>query len=81
MSTITIRLHTLSAGGTFIMRLLAETCRRISAGFGVWRNNMRQRREMLMLNAVELRELSLIEADINREAGKPFWQRVHLTGR
>ena len=28
---------------------------------------MRQRRELLMLNDVELRELSLIEADVNRE--------------
>jgi len=42
---------------------------------------MRQRRELLMLNDVELRELSLIEADVNRETGKPFWKRIHLTGR
>ena len=41
---------------------------------------MRQRSELLMLNGVELRELSLIEADVNREANKPFWQSMHLKG-
>jgi hypothetical protein len=30
---------------------------------------------------VELRELSLIAADVNREAIRPFWQNVGLAGR
>jgi len=42
---------------------------------------MRQRRELLMLNDIELRELSLSEADVNREARKPFWEAIRLTGR
>jgi len=42
---------------------------------------MRQRRELLMLNDVELRELSLVEADVNREIGKAFWEPILLTGR
>jgi uncharacterized protein YjiS (DUF1127 family) len=46
-----------------------------------WRVRMRQRRELLMLNDVELRELSLTEADVDREARKPFWESIQLTGR
>ena len=34
-----------------------------------------------MLNAVELRELSLTEADVNREAVKPFWESIRLKGQ
>jgi uncharacterized protein YjiS (DUF1127 family) len=46
-----------------------------------WQHRMRQRRELLMLNEIELRELSLSEADVNREARKPFWETIRLTGR
>ncbi len=46
-----------------------------------WRVRMRQRRELLVLNDVELRELSLTEADVDREARKPFWEGIELTGR
>ena len=42
---------------------------------------MRQRRELLMLNDVELRELSLSEADVIRETSKPFWASISLAGR
>ncbi len=42
---------------------------------------MRQRRELLMLNDVELRELSLTAADVNRETSKPFWESISLTDR
>jgi uncharacterized protein YjiS (DUF1127 family) len=44
-----------------------------------WQRGMR--RELLMLNNIELRELSLSEADVNREARKPFWKTVRLIGR
>ena len=57
MSTIASLLPSLSAGGTLDMRLFAEMRRRTSATIRTWRNNMRQRRELLMLNDVELREL------------------------
>jgi len=33
-----------------------------------------------MLNDVELRELSLIEADVNHEANKPLWESISLKG-
>jgi uncharacterized protein YjiS (DUF1127 family) len=42
---------------------------------------MRQRRELLLFNGIELRELLLTEADVDREARKPFWDGVQLTGR
>jgi uncharacterized protein YjiS (DUF1127 family) len=42
---------------------------------------MRQRRELLILNAVELREHSLTEADVNYEARKPFWEGLQIKGR
>ncbi len=34
-----------------------------------------------MLNDVELRDLSLTQADVDFEARKHFWKRVNLTGR
>jgi uncharacterized protein YjiS (DUF1127 family) len=34
-----------------------------------------------MLNVVELRDVSLSEADIDCEARKPFWQVIRLGGR
>lgn len=46
-----------------------------------WRARMRQRRELLMLNGVELRDPSLTEADVDRETRKPFWEGIQLTGR
>ena len=42
---------------------------------------MRQRSELLLLNAVELRELSLTEADVNQEARRLFWEDIWLSGR
>ena len=42
---------------------------------------MCQRSELSMLNAVELLELSLTEAAVNRETSKPFWESIALTGR
>ena len=81
MSTIASLLPWLSAGGTLDMRLFAEMRRRTSASIRTWRNNMRQRRELLMLNDVELRELSLTEADVNREMRKPFRESIDINGR
>lgn len=81
MSTIASHLPSLSAGGTLDMRRFAGMFPRISAAVRAWRTNMRQRRELLMLNDVELRELSLVEADVNREIGKAFWEPILLTGR
>src|SRR5262249_40519562 len=51
------------------------------AAIRAWRARMRQRRELLMLNDIELHELSLTEADVNREARKLFWETIQLTGR
>ena len=34
-----------------------------------------------MLNDIELRELSLTDADVSREARKPFWEGIRLTGQ
>ena len=42
---------------------------------------VRQRRELLMLDGVELRDLSVTQADVDREARKPFWEGIQLTGR
>ena len=41
-----------------------------------WRLRMRQRRELLMLNDVELRDLSLTEADV-----RSFWKGIQFTDR
>jgi uncharacterized protein YjiS (DUF1127 family) len=39
---------------------------------------MRQRRELLMLNDVELRELSLTAADVNRETSRAHDSHVQF---
>jgi uncharacterized protein YjiS (DUF1127 family) len=63
------------------MRFFAGAGQRAFAAIRAWRTRLRQRRELLMLNDVELRELSLTEADVNRETRKPFWESIGLTDR
>ena len=46
-----------------------------------WRSRMRQRSELLLLNAVELRELSFTEADVDQEARRLFWEDIRLSSR
>jgi uncharacterized protein YjiS (DUF1127 family) len=62
-------------------RLFAGIGRRVFDAIHGWRIRMRQRSELMMLNDVELRELSLIQADVNREMGKPFWENIDISGR
>ena len=81
MSTIASHSPSLPARHTLGMRLIAGIGQRASTAISVWRVSMRQRGELSMLNAVELRELSLTEADVNREASKPFWKSISLAGR
>jgi len=42
---------------------------------------MRQRSELLLLNAVELRELSFTEADVDQQARTLFWEDIRLSSR
>lgn len=81
MSAITSHSAWLPASGTFGLRRFSGIGQRAFAAIGAWRTSMRQRRELLMLNDVELRELSLTAADVNREASKPFWENIRLTRR
>ena len=81
MSAIVGHSPSLPASGTLGMRLVGRIGQRTLTVIRAWRARMRQRRELLMLNDVELRELSLTEADVDREARKPFWEGIQLTGR
>jgi uncharacterized protein YjiS (DUF1127 family) len=63
------------------MRLFDWIGQRAFAVIRTWRANMRQRRELLILNDVELRELSLTAVNVDRETERPFWESVQLTGR
>ena len=81
MSAIVSHSPSLPASGTLGMRLVGRTGQRTLTVIRTWRARMRQRRELLMLNDVELRELSLSEADADREARKPFWEGIKLTAR
>jgi uncharacterized protein YjiS (DUF1127 family) len=81
MSTIASHSLTYPAGGMLGVRFFAGITQRVFAAMRAWQTRMRQRRELLMLNDVELRELSLAAADVNLETGKPFWESVRLTGR
>jgi uncharacterized protein YjiS (DUF1127 family) len=60
---------------------LAGIGQRAFAALRAWQLNMRQRRELLLLNDVELRDISLSAADVNREAGKPIWETIRFAGR
>jgi uncharacterized protein YjiS (DUF1127 family) len=71
----------LSASSVLGIGHFAGIGRRACAAFRVWRTSMRQRRELLMLNDVELRELSLTAAEIDRETRKLSWESIDLTCR
>lgn len=81
MSAFASHSPALPAGGTLGMRLVGRIGQVTLAAIGTWRTRMRQRRELLMLDDIELRELSLAESDVEREARKPFWEGIQLTGR
>ena len=81
MSTFTSSSPSLLATGIFDVRPFAGISQRTFAALCAWRANMRQRRELVMLNDVELRELSLTAADVSRESGRSFWESVHVTSR
>jgi len=77
MSAITSYSPLLPASERPIGRMAQRTLAMIRA----WRSRMRQRSELLLLNAVELRELSLTEADVNQEARRLFWEDIRLSSR
>jgi uncharacterized protein YjiS (DUF1127 family) len=81
MSTFAGYSPSLPASGMLGVRLFAGISQRAFATIRAWRNRVRQRRELLMLNDVELLDLSLTAADVNRETSRPFWQSIGLTGR
>ena len=70
-----------AASGTADMRHFAGIGRRLLDTLHAWRIRTLQRSELMMLNRVELRELSVTEADVNRETGRPFWESIDLNGR
>jgi uncharacterized protein YjiS (DUF1127 family) len=81
MSAIADHSPSLPASGTLGLRFVGRMGLRSLITIRAWRARMRQRRELLMLNGVELRDLSLTEADVDRETRKPFWEGIQLTGR
>lgn len=81
MSAIASHSPSLPASGILGIRVVRGIAQRTLTVIRAWRVRMHQRRELLMLNNVELRELSLTEADVDREARKPFWEGIQLTGR
>jgi uncharacterized protein YjiS (DUF1127 family) len=81
MSAIASHSRPFAASGTVDKRFFAGIGRRELDAIHGWRIRMRQRSELMMLNGVELRELSLTEADVNREMRKPFWESIDINGR
>ena len=81
MSAIASHSPSFAASGTVDKRLFAGMGRRVLNAIHGWRIRVRQRSELMMLNGVELRELSLTEADVNRETRKPFWESIDINGR
>ena len=78
MSIIADRSPAFAVGGALGISVFAKAIQCTLSGIRAWRTRARQRSELLMLNAVELRELSLTEADVNREASKPYWASIRL---
>ena len=72
--------HLPSSTAREMLRRLSGAGQRAIGAVRIWRARVRQRSELLMLNDVELRELSLTEADANHEANKPFWESISLKG-
>jgi uncharacterized protein YjiS (DUF1127 family) len=81
MSAIADHSPSLPAGGTIRGRSFGRIFRNILAVTHAWQRHIRQRRELLMLTDIELCEFSLSEADVNREARKPFWETIELSRR
>ena len=81
MSAIVSHSPRLAASRTLGMPWVARSFQRACNAIRSWRARMRQRNELLMLNVVELHDLSLTEADVNREASKPFWASTDISGR
>ena len=81
MSAVASHSPPLSASTVLVKRFVGGIGQRTLNAIRSWRARLRQRRELLMLNDVELRELSISEADVNREARKPFWESIQLTER
>ena len=77
MSAVTSYSPSFAAGERPIGRMTQRTLAMIRA----WRSRMRQRSELLLLNTVELRELSLTEADVDQEARRLFWEDIRLSSR
>ena len=66
MSAIADHSPSLPASGTLGLRFVGRMGLRSLITIRAWRSRMRQRRELLMLNGVELRDPSLTEADVDR---------------
>jgi uncharacterized protein YjiS (DUF1127 family) len=62
-------------------RLVARIIHRLFSIVRTWRANVRQRRELLMFDAVELRDIRLTDADLHREATEYFWKNIRLSDR
>jgi uncharacterized protein YjiS (DUF1127 family) len=81
MSAMTSHSPPFAASGMLDKRLFAGLGGCILDAIRAWRIRMRQRSELMMLNSVELLELSLTEADVNRETCKPFWESMDIDRR
>lgn len=78
MSEIASYSPTFAPGGMLSMRLFARISHRTFMMIRTWRTNRRQRSELLMLDAVELRDIRLAETDVNSEASRHFWKSIRL---
>lgn len=81
MSAIADHSPSIPTGRSFCTSLVYGMGQSTLSALRAWQVRMRQRRELLMLNDIELRELSLTDADVSREARKPFWEGIRVTGQ
>jgi uncharacterized protein YjiS (DUF1127 family) len=53
---------------------LGEIAGALLATVAVWRERARQRRALATMDDYLLRDIGLTRADVDHEAGKPFWR-------
>ena len=59
---------------TKTLHLLVESFKKVGTTLLLWQERYEQRRQLLRLSEHLLKDLNLSRADVEREAGKPFWR-------
>ncbi len=73
---MTAQLSTQATGnaGAWPVAFIQSGCENLSATFSAWRERTARRRAAIAIDNHTLADIGLIRAQIDHEAGKPFWR-------